>query len=61
MQQVRKNLDLDIGVELQAMSAEDRSQMLKEVALPVKIPTNHVLAMKSNLSFSWNQWRVLQR
>ena len=40
------------------MMREDREAILCEAALPVKIPTDHGLALKSDLQLPWNKMRV---
>ena len=61
VQAIRSNLDLSITDELQIMPLQERAEKLKEVALPITIPTKHSLAMKANLSLPWNKLRCLQR
>ncbi len=64
VQQVRSLRDhLGVGLEqeLQALPMSERQELLKAVALPIHIPTDHCLAMKAKLAISWNKLRTLRR
>ena len=37
-----------------------KQQLLQEVALPIEISLDHSLAIKANLSFSWNKHHTLR-
>ena len=58
---LRETLDVAIEEELRALPKIERQRLLREVALPIEIPADHTLAMKANLSISWNKLRVLRR
>ena len=47
--------------ELGHMTKEDREAILCEAALPVKIPTDHGLALKSDFQLPWNKMRAIHR
>ena len=47
--------------ELGHMTREDREAILHEAALPVKIPTEHGLALKCDLQLPWNRMRAIRR
>ena len=43
------------------MSKESREAILGEASLPVHIPVDHGLAMKSDLQLPWNKMRAIRR
>ena len=47
--------------EVRCLSREERQQLLQKADLPVVIPTDHALAMKADLSLSWDKLRVIRR
>lgn len=47
--------------EIRCLSKEERQQLLHGAGLPVVIPTDHALAMKADLSLSWEKLRVIRR
>ena len=59
--EMRETVNLDVEDEIRARSREKRETLLKETALPLAIPTDHSLAIKSSLSISWNKLRKLRR
>ena len=61
MEDVRGTIGIGLEEEVRALSKERRQELLKEAALPVEIPPEHALAIKANLSISWNKLRTLQR
>ena len=56
----KKCIGLDLEEEIQAMPREKRRELLWG-SLPVEIPVDHSLAIKSSLSISWNKLRKLRR
>jgi len=58
---LRDHLGVGLEQELRALPMGERQELLKEVALPIQIPPDHCLAMKANLSISWNKLRTLRR
>ena len=58
---LRDALGVQLEDEVKALSKGERELLLKEVALPVAIPIDHTLALKSSLSISWNKLRTLRR
>jgi len=58
---VRGTLGIGLEDEVQALTRERRQELLKAVALPVEIPPEHALAIKVNLSISWNKLCTLRR
>ena len=61
VQSLRDALGVSIEDEVNTLSKGEREQLLKDIALPVAIPLDHSLAIKSNLSISWNKLRTLRR
>lgn len=47
--------------EIRCLPKEDRQEILKGANLPITIPTEHVLAMKADLSLPWAKLRVISR
>lgn len=47
--------------EMKKLGKEERENLLKEASFPIKIPTEHALAIKSDLAISWNKLRKVQR
>ena len=47
--------------KIKSLNKEEREDLLKEASLPIKIPTEHVLAIKSDLALSWNKLRIVRR
>ena len=58
---LRDVLGVQLEDEVKALSRSERELLLKEVALPVTVPIEHSLAIKSSLSISWNKLRTLGR
>lgn len=50
-----------MSAELQTLSKERRTEILKEAHLPVEIPVEHGLAMKASLQIPWNKMRAVRR
>lgn len=61
MQEVRGALSVDLAEEVRALPKTMRQKLLSEASLPLEIPADHALAMKANLSISWNKLRSLRR
>lgn len=61
LEDARGTLGIGLEEEVQALTRERRQELLKAVALPVEIPPEHALAIKANLSISWNKLRTLRR
>ena len=53
--------DVDLQEEVRAMTKHSRQEFLRDIGLPLEIPTDHCLAMKAGLSISWNKFRTLRR
>ena len=47
--------------ELVHQKKEIREAILGEASLPIQIPVDHGLAMKSDLQLSWNKMRTIRR
>ena len=47
--------------ELVHQTKEIREAILGEASLPIQIPVDHGLAMKSDLQLSWNKMRTILR
>ena len=47
--------------EIAHLTKESREAILGEASLPVKIPVDHGLAMKSDLQLPWNKMRAIRR
>ena len=43
------------------LAKEDREALLNEDALPIAIPTDHSLAVKSDLQIPWNKMQAIRR
>ncbi len=54
-------LGVGLEEELKALPKKERQKLLEGVALPIQIPPDHCLAIKANLSISWNKLRTLRR
>ena len=52
---------MDLVDEVKALPKAARQDLLNEASLPLEIPADHALAMKANLSISWNKLRTLRR
>lgn len=50
-----------LASEIKSLSKEEREQLLSEAQLPIYIPPDHALALKSDLSIPWNKLRTLAR
>ena len=59
IREARESLGVCLEEEVRALSRESRQELLIETALPIEIPPEHTLAMKANLSISWNKLRTL--
>ena len=57
---MRNTLGIDIQEEVGTLTKEEKQKLLKE-ALPLEIPADHALAMKSTLGISWTKLRTLRR
>ena len=58
---LRDAVGVSIEDEVNTLSKGKREQLLKDIALPIAIPLDHTLTIKSNLSISWNKLRTLRR
>lgn len=58
---MRETVNLEVEDEIRALSSEKRQALLKETSLPLVVPIDHSLAIKSSLSISWNKLRKLRR
>ena len=58
---MRDTLGVGLEEELKVLSNSERQQLLQEACLPIEIPAYHSLAMKANLSISWNKLHTLRR
>ena len=47
--------------EISHLSKESRDAILGEASLPIQIPVDHGLAMKSDLQLPWNKMRAIRR
>ena len=47
--------------EVKSLSKEEREKLLSDAQLPIHIPCNEALALKTDLSIPWNKLRVLRR
>jgi hypothetical protein len=47
--------------EIRCLSKEERQEILNDANLPITIPANHVLAMKSDLAIPWAKLRIISR
>ena len=61
MRDARMATDVDLQEEVRAMTKHSRQEFLRDIGLPLEIPTDHCLAMKAGLSISWNKFRTLRR
>ena len=61
IKEVRGALAVDLVEEVRALPKARRHELLAEAGLPLEIPSNHALAIKANLSISWNKLRTLRR
>ena len=52
---------IQLQSEMRCLSKEERQEVLKNANLPIVIPTEHVLAMKADLSLPWAKLRVISR
>ena len=57
----RNVVGLPLEEEVRIMPREERQKLLGEIRLPLEIPIDHCLAMKSSLSLSWTTLRTLRR
>ena len=55
------DVSVQMRSELQALSKNDREELLREANLPVQIPPDHALAMKADLALPWAKMRVISR
>ena len=61
LREMRGALSVDLAEEVRALPKDRRRELLSEAGLPLEIPANHALAMKANLSISWNKLRTVRR
>ena len=61
VQAVRDVMGVCVDDEIQALPRTEREKLLAGASLPLQISVDHSLAMKSNLSISWNKLRILRR
>ena len=61
VQAVREVMGVSVDDEIKALSRTEREKLLAGVSLPLEISVDHSLAMKSNLSISWNKLRTLRQ
>ena len=52
---------VQMGAEIKYLSQEHREKILLRAQLPLKIPSDHALAMKAGLAIPWNKLRELKR
>lgn len=50
---------VQFAAEVKSLSKEEWPELFQHAQLPVVIPMEHALAMKSNLGLSWNKLRSL--
>ena len=50
-----------MGAKVKSLPKERRKDLLKEASLPLVIPANHGLAMKTTHRFTWKQMRGVRR
>ena len=55
------DVSVQMRSELQALSKNDREELLREANLPVQIPPDHALALKADLALPWVKMRVISR
>ena len=55
------NAIVQLQSEVRCLSRGERQQLLQKADLPVIIPTDNALAMKADLSLSWDKLRVIRR
>ena len=55
------DVSVQMRSELQALSKNDREELLREANLPVQIPPDHALALKADLALPWAKMRVISR
>ena len=55
------DVSVQMRSELQALSKNDREELLREANLPVQIPPDHALAMKADVALPWAKMRVISR
>ena len=55
------NSTTQLQSEIRCLSKEERQQLLHKADLPVVIPMDHALAMKADLSLSWDKLRIIKR
>ena len=61
VQAVREVMGVSVDDEIKALSRTEREKLLAGISLPLEISVDHSLAMKSNLSISWNKLRTLRQ
>ena len=61
IREARIALGIELEEEIRALSKQQRQNLLREVGLPLEIPIDHTLAIKSNLAISWTKLRTLRR
>lgn len=52
---------VQIHHEIKRLTKDERQQLLHTAELPVVIPADQGLAMKADLSLSWNKLRIIRR
>ena len=60
VQNLRQTLGVDLEEELRVLPENERQELLRGTALSIEICL-HSLALKTNLSISWNKLRTLRR
>ena len=50
-----------MAAEVQSLSVERKEELLKEASLPLVIPADHGLAIKTTNRFTWKQMRGVRR
>ena len=61
IREARIALGIELEEKIRALSKQQRPNLLREVGLPLEIPINCTLAIKSNLAISWTKLRTLRR
>ena len=56
----RSTIGIDLEDEVKALPKQERQKLLQD-ALPLEIPPEHALAMKTSLGISWTKLRTLRR
>lgn len=60
VQVARSTIGVGLEDEVKVLPKQDRQKLLQD-ALPLEIPAEHTLAMKTSLGISWTKLRTLRR